>query len=642
MTGRLHYGPVPDNEQPSADHLESVRSELRRLGYLNRGFERFLLQDAMRPRRPWRTLLGLTGKVALVAGLALAVALALLLAAANGGLASLRDVPVLALHLFPPLAAATAVAFLALSGLVVAILRLYPVRHVETLALAAAVAAGAGGLALALWRGRELVAGASPWQLAAVAVAAPAVIYLVVKLAYHGLLALAIRLTDAPPPRRLFTRRGLGLAILAAAFLLTLPAVLSARRSEPPAPAVLPTAPGERVLLVGIDGVLPEEVDYLLAVGDLPGLAQLSGKGKGDGGGALLAYARPAEPPASFWTSIATGLPTPEHGVTALDSFLPKGASTPLARSGPLRAYWSGVVAPLGRAEHRPVLANRRSAFTLWELAARGGAPVAAIDWWSTFPAEALPGLVVAHGAYQLLAERTPGAVAPATAATALARLAAEVAARPPDPRTAAALPPDARTAGGAAEGALWARALLPDRFYREVLAERLAAGDPPRAAALYLPGLDIAAARWRGGDVAFADLLRGELWATDALVARLLAGDGNPEGGGGIGTVAVVLDPGRRRSGGAGRILLWRRDWRRAGCRPVEAGAVSPEAVAAGLLRALGLPQSAELPSPPGLGCPWPAAPATVAGYGRPRREPPPARGGGDYLENLRSLGYL
>src|SRR5262245_2868966 len=32
------------------DDLDEVRSELRRLGYLNHGFERFLLQDALRPR----------------------------------------------------------------------------------------------------------------------------------------------------------------------------------------------------------------------------------------------------------------------------------------------------------------------------------------------------------------------------------------------------------------------------------------------------------------------------------------------------------------------------------------------------------------------------------------------------------------
>jgi len=628
---------------PSTEHLEVVRSELRRLGYLNRGFERFLLQDAMRPRQTRRTLLLLTSKVGLIAGLALALGFAFLLVAANGGLASAaRDLPVLTLHLFPPLAAATGLAFLALCGLVVLVLRLYPVRHVETLALAAAVAAGAGGLALAFWRGRELVAGASAWQLATVAVAAPAVIYLVVKLAYHGLLALTIRLTDSLPPRRLFSRRWLGFAVLSGAFVLTLPAVLSARRAEPAPPAVLPTAPGERVLLVGIDGVLPEEVDYLLAVGDLPELARLS-----HDGGVLVSYARRAEPPASLWTSVATGLPTPDHGVTALDSFLPWGAGTPLARSGPLRAYWSGVEVPLGLAEHRPVLANRRSAFAVWELAARGGAPVAAIDWWSTFPAEPLPGLVVAHGAFQLLAEKTPGAVAPAAGAPALARLAEELAARPEEPRLAAALP-----AGSAAS--LLSRALVPDRFYREVLSRELAPGaaSPPRAAALYLPGLDIAAAGWRGGDVAFADLLRGELQATDGLLARELSGGTSAGTGagtsGGIGTVALVLDPGRRRTGGQGRIILWRRAWQGDGCPGRSSGdpppAIALERVASALLRALGLPQSDELPPPPdlcGAGS-WPAPPATVAGYGRPRRQPPVAHEGGEYLENLRSLGYI
>jgi len=613
--------------EPSADHLESVRSELRRLGYLNRGFERFLLQDAMRPRRPLRALLLLTVKVGAIAGLALALALGLLLAAANGGLASLsRDLPVLALHLFPPLALATGLAFLALCGLVVLVLRLYHVRHIETLALAAAVAAGAGGLAMAFWRGRELVAGAPPWHLAAIAVAAPAVIYLVVKLVYHGLLALAIRLTDAPPPARLFSRRWLGFAILSMAFLLTLPAVLSARRGDPAPPSILPMAPGERVLLLGIDGVLPEEADYLLAVGDLPAFGRLAREG-----GAVFSYPRSPEPPASFWTSVATGLPTPEHGVTALDSFLPWGAVTALARSGPLRSYWSAVEVPLGLAEHRPVLANRRSAFALWELAARGGAAVVAIDWWSTFPADPLPGLVVAHGAYQLLGQGTPGAVAPASAAPQLARLAALVASRPEAPRLAAALP-------AAVAGSLRERALLPDRFYREVLARELAPGtaDPPRAAALYLPGLDIAAAGWRGGGVAFADLLRGELQATDSLLASGLTGAGS-----GIGTIALVLDPGRRRIGGAGRIILWRREGCRGAAKAGELSSVAPEEVASGLLRALGLPQSGELPPPPAL-CSWPAPPAAVAGYGRPRREPPVAREGGEYLQNLRSLGYL
>ena len=229
-----------------------------------------------------------------------------------------------------------------------------------------------------------------------------------IKLVYHGLLALAIRLTDAPPDRRLFSRRGLGFGILSAAFLLTLPAVLAAARGERvEAPPSLPEAPGERVLLLGIDGVLPGEVDYLLKTGDLPVLSRLAGES-----GGVRAYSRTPEAPASFWASVATGLPTPEHGVAALDSFRPLWVSTPLARTGALRAYWSRIEVPLHLAEYRPVLANRRSAFTVWELAARGGSPVVAVNWWATFPAAPLPGLVIAHGGYQLLREGAAGAVA--------------------------------------------------------------------------------------------------------------------------------------------------------------------------------------------------------------------------------------
>ena len=63
--------------------------------------------------------------------------------------------------------------------------------------------------------------------------------------------------------------------------------------------------------------------------------------------------------------------------------------------------------------------------------------------------------------------------------------------------------------------------------------------------------------------------------------------------------------------------------------------------AVASALLRAAGLPQSAELPAPPG-GCRWPEPPVTFPGYGEPRRTQPTPTEGGEYLESLRSLGYL
>ncbi|HYO13881.1 MAG TPA: hypothetical protein VE685_11865 [Thermoanaerobaculia bacterium] len=609
--------------QAHGQDLDGVRSELRRLGYLDHGFERFLLQDALRPRQPVRTLLGLTGKMCVLAGLVLAFALALALALVNGNLtASPLDLVALFVHLFPPLALATGVGFLILGSLVLLVIRLYHVRRIETLSLAVAVGAGAGVLALALRLGRDLLAEGQVSQMALLGLTAPVMVYVLVKLVYHGLLTLAIWFTDSAPRGRLFSRRWVGFAILAATVLLMLPAVVSVSRDPPAVPATLPTAQGEPVLLIGIDGVLPEEIDYLLARGDLPVLARLAREGR------TLSYDRAPEPPASFWTEVATGVPGPDHGVVALDSFLPAGVRTPLARTGPLRLWWSGVAVPLGLAEVRPVLANRRRAFTVWELASRGGAPSLAVNWWATYPAEPIPGLVVAHGAYHLLLEGAKEVVAPAAAQPELTDLARAVeagAAASGAERAllAAALPPG--------EGAsVLERALRPDQFYREVFARGLARG--PQAAALYLPGLDIAATGWNGGSIALADLVRAELLETDRLLAGTL---------GGTGTVAVVLDPGRRRQGGEGRILLWRRS----GCgravgRPGLAEA-PPETVASGLLRALGLPQSGELP-PPSRACRWAPAPAAVATYGEPRRSQPPGREGSEYLKNLRSLGYL
>lgn len=614
-------------------HLERVREELKRLGYLDHGFERFLLQDALKPRRPLRALLGLSLKVGILAGTVLALVLAFALGAANGNLTvSPFDLLPLFLHLFPPIALTVVAGFLGLGAALVALLRVTHVRRIEGWSLGIALMAGAVTLLLALWRGPILLAESEPWQVVVMALVIPVVIFIVVRVLYNGLLSFAISLTDAAPRGRLFRRRWLGVAILGSVFLLVLPGVLALEREPPPrAPTSIPVAAGEPVLLVGIDGVLAEELDYLLARRELPTLGRLAGRADDEGAeerarGVVARYRRGSEPPAVFWTTVATGRSAPDHGVNAVDSFRPRGLTTALARTGPLRGYWNRIEVPLGLAEHRPVLANRRNAFTVWELASRGGQPVLAVHWWSTFPAEPLPGLLVAHGAYPLLADGVEEAVAPAARRDEVAAIRAEVAGDAEG--SLAGLPPEAAE--------VETRALAPDRFAREVFRRHLDLA--PRVAALYLAAPDLAADGWAWGEVAFADLVRHELGALDELLAETLPA---------FGTVAVVVDPGRRSRGGEGRILLWRRQ----GCAETsEAGAESqppdlptlpPEGLAAGLVRALGLPQSAELSPPPEL-CRWREPPSRLASFGQRRQPEAVTREGREYLESLRSLGYL
>ncbi len=594
--------------------LERVREELRERGYLSHGFERFLLQDALKPRRPARALAVLAGKVGLRTGLVLGPPLAFWLAAANGALtAHPLDAAVLLLHLFPPIALAAAIAFLLVGAATAWVLRFSHVRRIEAFTFGAAAAVGAGTLALALWRAGELVAASGRWQIAVLCVAAPFVFYALVKTVHHALLALAIRLADEPSEVWSLSRGGLILGLSAAVLVVLVPALLAARRPAEDAPGSLPMAPGGRVLAIGIDGVLASELDYLLGRGELPALGALARSG------AVFSYARGNEPPASFWTRIATGRPSPENGVASLDGFRPLGAKTTLMRTGPLRPYWSAVEVPLGLSEHRPLLAGRRAAFAFWELAARGGEPVLAVDWWATFPAAPVPGRIVAHGGYQLLGEGAQGAVAPAGDTPALAALARNAA---PNESSGAPSDPAARD--------LDARAFAPDRFYRAAFLDGLALR--PKAAALYLAALDIAAAGSPAGSLAgslaFGDRVREELGEADRLLAVARPG---------FDTVAVIVDPGRR-GGAEGRILLWRS----AGCGGSKAPtALAPEALASGLMRALGLPQSGELPVPP-PGCRWPGPPGRVATYGVPATSSAAARESVEYLENLRSLGYL
>jgi len=604
-----------------------------------------LLQDALRPERVGATVTLLAAKLGLLGGSLVAVGGALLLLAWNPPLAAVPfDLALLVLHLLPISALAVGVAFLVLAGVLATLLRLRPALRIDSLSLVVGIVGGVGLLGWVLWRGRELLAPLPLLSVALLGIGGAGAAYLLGRLLYQGLLALAIRLTDRAPRGRLHVRRYLlpAVAVVALA-LVALPAAVAAGKPAVVAPGFLPTVVGERVLLIGIDGVLPGEVDYLLKRGALPTFSRLAGDG------VTLRYERdPEEPPAAFWTTVATGLPSPQHGVAAVDSFRPLGMETALAVNGPFRWYWAEMARPIGLARQRPLLSNRRSAFTFWELVGRGGDRVVAVNWWGTYPASRLPGLVVAHGGYQLLAEGAAGAFAPETRGDALAALQRSAASE-----TDAALAVARAALPAAAASALAQRALLPEHFYR-----RAFLGDAlfqPRASALYLPAVDIAADGWAGGEVAFADLLAAELQDTDRMLGNVLA---MREQSRGWGTVVVLFDPGRR-GGSEGRALLWRHDACGHGeprstaiesavsapaSQPDAGGVpelVRPEELAAALFRAAGLPQSAELPAPPGV-CRWPSPPATVPTYGRREAAGATAPGSDEYLQNLRSLGYV
>lgn len=617
--------------------LEEVRGELQRLGYLDRRMERYLLQDAFRPEAPGRTVLLLTSKVAFLTGLPTALVATLGVAAQSGLFeTSPFDLLPLFLHLLAPSVLLVGGAFLVLALLLVALLKLTHFRRIEASAFALAALAAAGSVLLLAFFGRAARA-SLPDGLALLALLAlPAIGYGVLRTVHDGLLSLAIRLSEDVPEKPLGWRRAMVGIFLAAAFVVGLPILFAVRGESGGDPASLPMARGERVLLIGVDGVLPPELLFLLGEGQLPEISRRLAAG-----GALLSYARPPVPPSDFWTTVATGIASPHHGMQSLDAYRPVGLSRPILRVAWLRPYWR-LLERLGLAEYRPVMAGERRVFTFWDLLGRGGLPSLVINWWGTFPVEKLAGHHLAHGAYQLLAEE--GAASPADWKGELERL-----------RAAAALPAELERGLYGALGEQPARRLLegalrPDVFYRAALRQGIAAEPALRAAALYLPGLDIAASGFGGeepgsagldslGSAAFGELLRWQLRAVDATIA---------ETGGRFETAIVLFDPGRRAGpgGAAGQgaaerrgmmLILGRKD-----CRTPAEGSpwLPPAAAAAAALRALGLPQSLELPPPPAA-CGWPEPPIVLPGYGR-RQGAAIDVDAEEYLHSLRSLGYV
>ncbi|MEM9556774.1 MAG: hypothetical protein AAGC60_21115 [Acidobacteriota bacterium] len=614
--------------------LDSVRSELRSLGYLDDSVERYLLQDALRPERPGEALRHLTIKVGTLLGIPAAGLGVLALGALHGHLqAAPFDLVPLFVHLALPLVVGCGLGFALLASGVVLLLRLTHARRIEAVSFAVATLAAVVVVLLAVDSAREVFA-ASRWAAALLLAAVPAAAWGLFKVVHGGLLTLAIRLTDLPPERPHASGRRVLVALVGGTLVLSALALLDAgRAAAPAAPSNLPSSSaGGRVLLLGVDGVLADELEFLVAAGELETLGGLL-----EDGGVLLPLERPDGPPASYWASAATGVEPPQHGLTALDAYLPLGLSRPLPGDGWLGRWWA-LLATTPLAEHRPVLAASRRAHAVWELAGRGGLPVVSVGWWGTFPIEPQAGVIVAHGALQLLAENRPddGIAHPPAVLSALRDAVATERLEPPLARAL-------DVTFGAAAQEIARKALEPDLAYREVFRAAVAR-HRPRVAALYLAGLDVAAGldarRHRApGEASGAlhgavagELVRWQLEGVEALLGETIDD---------FDTVLLVVDPGRRPDVGRrqGRLLVWRRA---APCATREASAdgLAPGVVASAALRAAGLPQSRELPPPPAA-CAWPDPPTEVAGFGSRQRESSEV-GGDQYLEQLQSLGYL
>jgi hypothetical protein len=609
---------MAEERKPLAS-VDQVREQLRRLGYLESGLDRFVLGDAGAPS-PLRACFGAAARVGIAAGALLGATLTLAAASLDRSLlGEPRDLVVLGLYLALALGLAAALAALAFGLLAgwAARRRLEPGPALPRQVGLAFALGGLGYLAL-WWRSHGGDA-----SLLAQAAALSVGLGLALLLGRFGSLAAVAVLSagGASLPEARLSRRHLALfvATAGALFALGLGASYFGQQAAAQSPdfAVVPTS--LRLHVLGIDGLERRMTEQRIEHGEMPQLAALRARG---------AWARlqsePERIPAIVWTTIATGRGPEAHRIQATGSRRLAGMRTPVPLAEPEGVFGTLAAATdlLRLTRKEPPSSALRGAKAFWNVASEKGLHVGVVNWWATWPCDAVNGYVVSDRTFFRL-ERGGAPDREACPADVFERV------------------KDLRPAERD-------RARALDLFYLAA-ARRLREGSAPDLDAVYLPGLDITTMQQLGdasaSDVATLDTrlaaVRDYYRFLDERIGEAAAGLGPSE-------ILVLLgDPGRlarRASEAAEGILLI------AG-GPVLArqlGSVSERDLAPTVLHLAGLPVSRELSgrvieaafAPEFLSL---HAIRYVSSYGR-RPRAPAAESAFDaqVVEELKSLGYV
>jgi hypothetical protein len=628
--------------------IDELRQQLRALGYLDAGVDRFLLAPARGSRGPVAVAARSSMRVGILGGALLGPAAVIGLGARVPGLISgVRDAVVLALYLGAVFFLAVAITSFLVSLGATALARGRDERFAKRARMASA---DAGWIITAAclvyltfwWRNANAGFGwsAPVWTAFALVVAVGISLLLGHAVRITTLAVMATRRAAQLPPVPATSWRvligGGALAFAGAAYLLVLTAAdAPAAVDHPPLTVV---SQGVSVRLIAIDGFDPaiyDSVRHLIPAGTT----------------GLFDMRFPLEPqdasdPARAWTTIATGQTPDVHGVHGIET-------TRVAGVQGIVTAGSGTLARALRAATdvvrltRPSIASRdeRRSKTVWEVAEESGLRTAVVNWWATWPAPPGAGIVITDRAVLRLEHGGPldAEIAPASLYPVLQQAWPAVRKRASDEAEAAF--------AGVADSATRAVLRRSAELDGTILGIAQALPGPRRDLdVLYLPGLDIAqhtlfAAPGGGAQAPSAMAARVDaLRSYYAFLLRALAPFTAPAA---KQIVMVVTQPGRVQSGATG-ILGVTQDHVAV---DLPAGVTSRVVDATPtVLYALGVPLSRELAGQPlrqlfGGADLNASRERYVSTYGRPFTSPAPREGrplDQEMIDRLRSLGYV
>jgi hypothetical protein len=353
--------------------VDELRAELKRLGYLTQGIERWFALDPLSSRTFWSELLLLAAKSAALLCVFIAAPYLAVMLLRNDPAGVAEGAVLAAIYI----ASSFAVVFLAL--LVSALLfKLRPqlgVRSPRVVTAIGILLSAAVTSLLAVWwlgfgslpRGLELVAGAA---LAVIAFALASRVF------FAALLSFTIHETGTIPTVR---RRSAALPITAGAVtvLAVLLVPIHLRGTEPriAPPSQVPVRPtAARIALIGVDGLTHE---IFATRGDLQSLLPSS----------QAADSLPHASSPEIWATVGTGTPPELHKVRSIEGVRLLGGRRILQSVSRCDLPLRTIATAIGLASREPLPPTARERGYVWEIVGGRGVQALAVNWW-TAPAE--------------------------------------------------------------------------------------------------------------------------------------------------------------------------------------------------------------------------------------------------------------
>ena len=141
-----------------------------------------------------------------------------------------------------------------------------------------------------------------------------------------------------------------------------------------------------RTILLAIDGLDYRLLTHLVRRGKLPAFAGLMKAG-------VYGRLKTLRPTLSgpIWTTVATGKLPAKHGISNQFCFFRDGELVQVP-------YWqSDELLDDPNAELYPISASFRRVKTVWQILGERGMPVCILNWWATWPAEPVNGILVSN-----------------------------------------------------------------------------------------------------------------------------------------------------------------------------------------------------------------------------------------------------